>query len=344
VDVGIVGAPGGGRTTVFRALLAHRAPREAGSRQSAGTVGAIHVQDPRLDRLSRWFKPQKTTPIEIRVHDLCQSLEPSFPTSELEAMKRMDLLLLVIPAFSEPSPQASNAQLERLLGELCFEDLALVDRRLKTASRDRLPDATREALERVHAVLEEERPARQAELAAKHLEPLRAYNLVTARAMLAVRNVAEDEAAAPTPASFAEHAAARGMPTLSLCAALEAEMAELPAEERAAFLAEYGVSEPAGAALTRAVLQSGDIIPFFTVGEDECRAWPIARGTTARKAAGKIHSDIERGFIRAEVVGFVELEELDGSLAEARKRGTLRLEGKDYVVQDGEVVHFRFNV
>jgi ribosome-binding ATPase YchF (GTP1/OBG family) len=121
-------------------------------------------------------------------------------------------------------------------------------------------------------------------------------------------------------------------------------MAELPTEEREAFLAEYGVAEPAGAAVTRAILEQADIIPFFTVGEDECRAWAISRGTVARAAAGKVHSDLERGFIRAEVIGYEELAPLAGGLAEAKKLGKLRLEGKDYVVQDGDIVHVRFNV
>jgi hypothetical protein len=344
VEVGIVGRPGSGRTTVFRALLAHRAPQEAGGRASAPAVGAIHVQDPRLDRLCERWKPRKRTPIEIRVHDLCPSLEPEFPQSELEAMKRMDELLLVVPAFATRDGAAAVKELDRLLEELCFVDLAAIEKRLSSAAREKLADVAREGLRRGQAALESGRPLSSAEIPELERAALRGYALLTDRPLLAVLNVGEVDAGKPPPPELAGRAAELGLPLLPLCAALEAEMATLPEDERAAFLAEYGVAEPAGAAVTRSVLARLDVIPFFTVGEDECRAWPIARGTVARRAAGRVHTDIERGFIRAEVIGYDELESLGGSLAEAKKRGLLRLEGKDYVVQDGEIVHFRFNV
>jgi ribosome-binding ATPase YchF (GTP1/OBG family) len=344
MDVGIVGRPGSGRTTVFRALLAHRAPQASGARHAGAGIGAIRVVDPRLDRLGEQFQLRKVTPIEIVVHDLCPSLEPSFPKAELEAMKRMDVLVLVLPAFSDDSADVSIQELERLLGELGLEDLALIEGRLKHASRDKMPDVQREALERAQAALEGETPVTAAGLSEPQRAALRGYALITDRPFAAIRNVAEDRAGEPPPEAVVARGARAGIPVLSLCAALEAEMAELSPEERQPYLAEYGVQEPAGAALTRHVLAAGDIIPFFTVGEDECRAWPIARGTVARKAAGRVHSDIERGFIRAEVIQYDELEPLDGDLGEARRRGLLRLEGKDYVVQDGDVVHFRFNV
>ncbi len=343
MDVGIVGRPGAGRTTVFRALLAHRAPQEAGGRTSAA-VGAIHVQDPRLDRLCERWKPRKRTPIEIRIHDLCPSLEPEFPQSELEAMKRMDELLLVVPGFAAQGGDAARKELDRLLEELCFVDLAAVEKRLSSAAREKLPDVAREGLARAQNALESGRPIGSAELPELERAALRGYALLTDRPLLVVHNVGEAEAGKPAPRELEQRAAELGLSVLSLCAALEAEMASLPAEERSAFLAEYGVTEPAGAAVTRSVLARLDVIPFFTVGEDECRAWPIARGTSARRAAGRVHTDIERGFIRAEVIGYDELESQGGSLTEARKRGLLRLEGKDYVVQDGEIVHFRFNV
>jgi ribosome-binding ATPase YchF (GTP1/OBG family) len=343
MDVGIVGPPAAGRTTVFRALLAHRAPRQAGGRSASGSVGTILVQDPRLDRLAERFRPRKVTPVEIRVHDVCPSLEPAFPKEEIEAMKRLDQLLLVVPAFADPSPEASLAALGHVLEELCLDDLALVERRLKFASRDKLEERAREALGAAESALGEARPIGSA-LPPPLREILADFGLATNRPMIAIRNVAEDRAAAPPPAALAERVGELGLPLLSLCASLEAEMAELPDEDRNALLAEYGIGEPAGAAVTRALLARADIITFFTIGEEECRACPIARGTTARSAAGKVHSDMERGFIRAEVIGFDELERLPGGLTEAKKVGKLRLEGKDYVVQDGDVVHVRFNV
>ena len=344
MDAGIVGHPGSGRTTVFQALLAHRAPPAAGAKQKPAAIGVIRVPDARLDRLSALYKPLKTTPIEIVTHDLCPSLEPSFPTSELEAMKRMDLLLLVVPAFADPSPDTIVAELERLIGDLCLEDLASIERRLERARKERTEATAVAALDAARATLDAELPLAAAELADTTRRELRAYALVTDRPMIAVCNVSESDADKPAPKALSARCAELGIPALSLCASLEAEMAQLASEERVQFLAEYGVQEPASGAVTRAILASGDIIPFFTVGEDECRAWPIARGTPARKAAGKVHSDIERGFIRAEVVSFDELAPLPGLLVEAKKKGVLRLEGKDYIVREGDVVHFRFNV
>jgi ribosome-binding ATPase YchF (GTP1/OBG family) len=342
MDVGIVGFPGSGRTTVFQALLTHRAPKE--TRQRTGAIGTIRVADSRLDCLAERFRPSKVTPIEVRIHDLCTSLERSFPTAEVEAMKRMDGLLLVIPAFTDPSPETSSRELQRLTTELCLEDLTAVERRLERAKKEKIADMDKEALQSARAVLEDEQPLYTAELSPPQREALRAYSLVTDRPWLAVRNAPEAEAAAAAPDALVRSGKGMGCPVLSLCAALEAETAELPAEEQGAFLAEYGVEEPAAAAVTRAFLTHLDRIPFFTIVEDECRAWSIPRGTPAHSAAGRIHSDMERGFIRAEVISFEELEALSGSLSEARKLGKLRLEGKDYIVQDGDVVHFRFNV
>jgi ribosome-binding ATPase YchF (GTP1/OBG family) len=342
MDVGITGPPGAGRTTVFHALLAHRAPSEAGAR-GAAAIGTIQVQEPRLEVLSEHFRPRKTTPIEIRIHDVCPSLEPGFPKHEIEAMKRLDQLLLVVPGFADPAPEVAARALEGLLEELCLEDLEAVERRLKTATRDKLDERVRRALETAQAALEAGRGIAAA-LSCEEREPLLGSGLLTDRPMTAILNVAEERAGEPVPEAVVVRARERGLPLLQLCAPLEAEMAELPTEEREAFLAEYGVAEPAGAAVTRAILEQADIIPFFTVGEDECRAWAISRGTLARAAAGKIHSDLERGFIRAEVIGYEELAPLAGGLAEAKKLGKLRLEGKDYVVQDGDIVHVRFNV
>ena len=342
MDVGIVGVPGSGRTTVFQALLAFRAPKETGGRR--GAIGTIQVRDPRLERLAERLQPERVVPIEFRVHDLCSSLDSSFPTAEVEAMKRMDGLLLVVPAFLDPTPEASARELGRLVSDLCLEDLTAVERRLERAKKEKIEDAAREALESARGVFESERPLYTAELPAGELEVLRSYSLVTDRPWIAVRNVGEAEAGAPVPPELLARGEVVGCPVLPLCATLEAETAELSPEERAEFLREYGVAEPAGAAVTRAMLERADRISFFTVVEDECRAWAIPRGTEARKAAGRIHTDMERGFIRAEVIPFDEWEALPGGLVEARKLGKLRVHGKDHIIEDGDIVHFRFNV
>jgi ribosome-binding ATPase YchF (GTP1/OBG family) len=342
MDVGIVGLPGSGRTTVFRALLTLRASNEKSGRH--GTIGQIQVQDPRLERLAEELQPKKVTPIEIRVHDVCTSLESSFPTAEVEALKRMDALLLVLPAFLDPSPEAAQREFSRLATDLCLEDLAAVERRLDRSKKEKIAEIARAALERAREALESERPLCVSEMPAAEREELRSYALVTDRPWIAVLNMGESEAGSAPPPGLVALAEKVGCPVLSLCASLEAELAELAPEERSEFLGEYGITEPAAAAVARALLDRSDQIPFFTYVEDECRAWPVPRGTPALKAAGRIHSDMERGFIRAEVIPFEEWEALPGGLTEARKLGRLRLHGKDYIIQDGDIVTFRFNV
>ncbi len=328
---------------MFSALLAHRAEAESGGRRQSGAIGAIRVQDGRLDWLSEQFNPKKTTPIEIRLHDLCPSLEPNFPTAEIEGMKRMDLLLLVIPAFADPSPEAQLAAFDSLLADLCIEDLAAVEKLIKRTAREKTDETLKEALGLVETALEAGTPVIATEMTPQQRESLRGFALVTDRPLIAVANTAEDQAGVPVAESLVKRGAEVGIPVLALAAGLESEMAELPPDDRAEFLAEYGVTEPAGAAVTRAVLERADVVPFFTVGEDECRAWAIPRDTCARDAAGKIHSDIQRGFIRAEVIGYDEFAALPGGFAEAKTKGVLRVEGKDYVVLDGDIVHFRHN-
>jgi ribosome-binding ATPase YchF (GTP1/OBG family) len=197
MDVGIVGVPGSGRTTVFRALLALRAPKETGARR--GAVGTIQVRDPRLEQLAERLEPKRVVPIEFRVHDLCGSLDSSFPTDEVEAMKRMDGLLLVVPAFLDAASDASQRELGRLVSDLCLEDLTAVERRLERAKKEKIEDAAREALESARGVLESARPLNTAEIPAADREALRNYSLVTDRPWLAVRNVGEAEAGAPVP-------------------------------------------------------------------------------------------------------------------------------------------------
>ena len=341
MDVGIVGLPGSGRTTVFRALLAHRATSASAH---GPAVGVIRVADPRLWTLAERFKPKKTTPIELFLHDCCPSLESSFPTLELEALKRMDTLLLVVPNFAGESGEACVAAFDRLIAELILADLAAVEARLSRAAKEPLAATPRSALEKAAAALEAETPARAADLAESERKALRGYALITDRPLIALQNVGEECAGEPPHPALAARAKDRGMPLVALAARLEGEMAELSENERPGFLAEFGIAEAAGGAVTREILAAADIIPFFTVSEDECRAWPVPRGSTAREAAGRIHSDLERGFIRAEVIPYDAFEPLKDGLAEAKRRGLLRVEGKDYVVADGDIVHVRFNV
>jgi ribosome-binding ATPase YchF (GTP1/OBG family) len=219
----------------------------------------------------------------------------------------------------------------------------VVEKRLERLKKEKGHERERALLERIMPELEAGRPLRVLGLGAEERTQLAGFAFLSLRPLLVVQNVAESEVAAPLPPEVASRAEAEGAEALVLSARVEAEVAELEPEDRAAFLADLGLAASARDRFIQASYGLLDLISFLTAGEDECRAWPIRRGTTALKAAGKIHSDIERGFIRAEVVRFEDFVRY-GSEAKCREAGKLRLEGKDYIVQDGDIVHFRFAV
>src|SRR5437870_9831373 len=235
------------------------------------------------------------------------------------------------------------ADVEGFGAELVLADLAVVEKRLERVKKEKGHERERALLERLVPALEAGTPLRTVALAPEERSQLAGFAFLSLRPLLVVLNVPEGEAAAPVPADLGARAAAAGAEAMSLSAQLEAEIAELEPGDRAVFLKDLGLTEGARARFIRASYALLDLISFLTAGEDECRAWPIRRGTTAVKAAGKVHSDIERGFIRAEVIAYDEFMRL-GSEARCREAGKLRLEGKDYVVQDGDIVHFRFAV
>ena len=234
--------------------------------------------------------------------------------------------------------------IETILTELCLADLEVLEKRImklaklaKSGSKE--AKAEDEVLRRIKACLEEGKSARSLDLTEDELSLIREMNFLTLKPMLYVANVAEDEAAK----DGAGNAAKEGSEVVVVSARVESEIAELDAEDAKAFLEELGLTESGLDRLIKAAFELLGLLTFLTAGPDECRAWTIVRGTTAPKAAGKIHSDIERGFIRAEIVNYDDLVAA-GSTAAAREKGQVRLEGKDYVMQDGDVTYFRFNV
>jgi GTP-binding protein YchF len=233
--------------------------------------------------------------------------------------------------------------IEAFATELVLADLAVVEKRLERLRKEKGHERERALLERIVPALESGTPLRRLGLAPEELSQLAGFAFLSLRPLLIVLNVAEGQAAAPLPPEVAERAHAEGAEALVLSARVEAELEEIEPAERAAFLAELGLAASARERFIRASYTLLDLISFLTGGEDECRAWPIRRGTTALKAAGKVHSDIERGFIRAEVIAYEDFVRL-GSEARCREAGKLRLEGKDYVVRDGDIIHFRFAV
>jgi GTP-binding protein YchF len=260
-------------------------------------------------------------------------------------LRDADALVEVVRDFPDLAGAAPTpgADMEAFAAELVLADLGVVEKRLERLKKEKGRERERALLERLLPDLEAGKTLRTVELSADDRRELAGFAFLSLRPLLVVVNVPEDRAAAPLPDALVAQARAEAAEVMSLSAAVEAELARLEPADRGAFLADLGLTEGARDRFVRASHALLDLISFLTAGEDECRAWPIRRGTTAVKAAGRIHSDIERGFIRAEVTGWDDYVRY-GSEAKCREAGRLRLEGKDYVVQDGDIVHFRFAV
>ncbi len=360
MQIGIIGLPLSGKTTVFNLLTEGTAATGgAGGRQQVN-VGVARVPDERLEFLASLFHPRKVTPATIQFTDLAGFVPGERDRGRLndflQAVRRSDALLHVVRAFADPAvphalgrvdPARDAADLE---AELILADLDLAEKALARlrAQRRPAPAEARQAelLETCRAALEDGRPVRRLSLDPEDEKLLRGYAFLTARPMLLAVNLDEaqlERGDYPGREALREYAAGHEEELVELAGRVEMEIASLDPAERASFLAGYGLEEPGIARLARAAYRALGLISFLTAGEDEVRAWPVRRGATAREAAGRIHSDMERGFIRAEVIAFDDLRRA-GSVRAARERGSWRLEGRDYVVQDGDVFTFRFHV
>ncbi|HEU5288637.1 MAG TPA: redox-regulated ATPase YchF [Candidatus Limnocylindria bacterium] len=364
----ITGLPYVGKTTLFNLLTGGHASTGAFAGAEAETnVGVAKVPDERVDKLAALFRPKKTTYAEITYRDLGlthsadkgdkQGLSPQ----KLGDLRSSDAIVHVVRAFRDPSVPHVDTTVDPVRDlasveiELLFADHGVVERRLERIEPElrSAKGAEREAREREKAVLQKamaaldaETPLRDVELDEEERKAIRGYRFLTLQPQLVVANVDESDVArpdavlAPLRAAIAKH---RAMAVVPVCAKIESEIAELPADEAAAFRADLGVSEPALQRVIRATYELLGLISFFTTGEDEVRAWTIPAHTPAQEAAGAIHSDLERGFIRAEVIRWDELLKA-GSEANAKKAGIMRTEGKSYRVSDGDCLHVLFNV
>ncbi len=360
MKIAIIGLPNSGKTTVFNALTRGTAETTAyASGQLEPNLATVKVPDERLAVLARMFNPKKVTPADVQYVDVgglsgSSRQGPGLPPALLNYIGGADALLHVARAFEDddvPHPSGS-VDLARDVAdvdlELIFSDLAIVERRLarlnaeigKMSARDReVRIAERDALERVRAALAAETPVRDLELSEEEEKLLRGYQFLSAKPLLLVLNIGEGQINSP-PAFMYPHRRAQ---VVAFCAKIEAELAQLDDDDAQAFMQDLGISAPARDRVIAASYELLGLVSFLTAGPDEVRAWTIRRGTPAVEAAGAIHSDIQRGFIRAEVVAYDDLVRA-GSMAEARKQGTVRMEGKTYIVQDGDVCHFLFNV
>ena len=346
MKVGLVGFAGSGKTTVFNTLTGLAVPTTFGGEVHLGTV---KVPDERIDTLSALFKPKKTTYAEIVFSDIPgehDAHHKGLSAKMLEKIRDQDVLCLVLRAFPNPALEKDAdpaADLENFAAECLLSDLGTVERRLDRAKKEKIDALELQAFQLMKQALDSEHPIRSLPEGALHRNYLKGYGLLTDRPLLVVLNRSEDEAAQPLPPALAQRLKEMHAAGLVLSASVEAEIARMDPADQAAFLSDLGLSESARTRFIRTAYQLLDLISFFTVGEDEVRAWPIRRGTHARQAAGKIHSDLERGFIRAEVMPY-EMFMKHGSEHAVREAGQLKLEGKDYVVQDGDILSIRFNV
>jgi GTP-binding protein YchF len=345
MKIGLVGFPGSGKSTVFGALTGLHVETGYGARRNKANIGTVKVPDSRVAAVAEIYKSKKTVYAEITFTDLAGGEGTGLDRKVLNSMRSLDALCQVVRAFpgaagKAPDPVREIVDLET---ETILADLEVVESRAARLQKDRSNPRELELLRRVEAVLLEERTLRRMELSAEERKILLGYSLLTLKPLLLVLNVAEEDAGAPLGSEVATVAEARGLGAVVLSAQVEMDIAQMAEEEQAEFVSALGLGEPARNRFIRAAYALIDLVAMLTGYVNECRAWAVPRGTPAVRAAGKVHSDIERGFIRAEVMSFEDLIEL-GSEAKCREVGKLRLEGKDYIIKDGDIVNFRFNV
>jgi GTP-binding protein YchF len=346
MKIGLVGSAGSGKTTVFNTLTGLHAPVGYGGELR---LGAVKVPDERIDVLSKIYSPKKTTYAEIVFCDVPGehgAERKGLSRKALQQIRDQDVLCLVLRAFPNPALEGDPdpaADLEAFHAECVLADLEIVERRLDRAKKDKPDPLELTAFELMKTTLEHELPLRALSAEALNRDFLKGYGMLTDRPLLVALNRSEEEAAQPLPDTLNARLDQLHAAGLVLAASVEAEIAEMEPGDRQAFLEDLGLHESALTRFIRTAYRLLDLISFFTVGPDEVRAWPIRHGTTARVAAGRIHSDLERGFIRAEVIPYNVFMEL-GSEQAVKDAGKLQLEGKDYVVSDGDILHIRFNV
>ena len=322
-DIGLVGVPFSGKSTLFTALT------RAGSHGGQANVAVVPVPDPRLAVLTEMERSKKTVPAQVRFVDVPGGVSSA---QGLAKLREADALAVVVGCFG--SDREPTQELAEVRGELLLADLAVVESALEKATKRAKgkPGAEVDALLRAKEALDGERPLREAGIFDEELGHLKAIAPLTLKPEVVVANLEEG---AGLPADLGE--------AVGVYASIEAETTEMDPEEARALLEEFGVSEPGLGRVIAAGYGALDLITFLTTGDDETRAWEVRRGATAPEAAGAIHTDLQRGFIRAEVISYDELVSA-GSMEAAKAAGKVRIEGKDYVVREGDILHVRFAI
>lgn len=363
MDVGIIGLPSSGKTTLLNALTHAHAETGAFSAAQQPNLGVVRIPDPRLDRISELVEPKRVVQAELSFIDI-PGQPPEMGKSRgiqgqyLLEVSQADALLLVVrgfrsPALPDPTP---DTDVETMLMEMVFADMAIVTRRLeriedslkgaRATERDTML-AEADLLRRLRAALENSEAIRSVDMTPDEERMIYGFTFLTTKPLIIVLNISEDDLSRSDELSAEWNARHGGSTTgcIALSARLEEELSQLEPEEAAAFREEMGAPHDATGELSRLAQNVAGLITFYTVGPNETRAWQLEADTPAPQAAGrKIHTDMERGFIRAEVTSYDDFIAVEGKFAEARRRGTLRQEGKTYIIQDGDVVTFLFNV
>lgn len=352
MKVGIIGFARSGKTTIFNALTgAHAAVGAFGSRDA--NVAVIKVPDERVDRLAEIHKPKKITYAEFQFVDVApgDSAEDNkaLDAKALTLLKNVEALAHVVRAFDNPNvmhplggvdPVRDCSALEE---EMQIADLIVIEKRIERLEKENKKDAEYEVLKRCREHIEAGAPLRTLELSTQAANEIAGFAFLSQKPVLLVGNYGEERIGAGDPAGLTAYAEEHGFTLVPLCGEMEMEVTELPEDERAAFREELGLGEASRTQFLQAAYDMLGLMSFLTAGEPEVRAWTIRKGTAAVDAAGVIHSDIKRGFIRAEVVHYDDFIAA-GSMAKAKEHGAVRLEGKDYEVKDGDIILFRFNV
>lgn len=362
MKIGLVGLPLVGKTTFFNLLTnAHAEISNFASGKVSSNIGSAKVPDHRIDFLSKLYKPKKTTYAMIDFTDV-PGLVSGASTGKgvgnqfLEDIRKVDALVHIVRAFENADVIHVEGSIDPMRDietinlELLFADLGIIDNRItriqtgKKVTKENLAEL--EVLKKCKEGLENGLLIHQINLSDEERELLKTFSFLSEKPMILAINIDEDSLKSgsyPQKEEIRKYASERNVPVIEVCAKAEMEISELEEEDRLLFMEELGIKKSGIDVLSNTTYDYLGLISFLTAGEDEVRAWTIKKGTDAKKAAGKIHSDIERGFIRAEVIKFKDIEEL-GSEKKVKEKGLYRLEGKEYIVQDGDIINFRFNV
>lgn len=348
MKVGLVGFARAGKTTIFNALTGLSAEVGGFEKKREAAIAVVKVPDPRIDALAEIVHPERNKYAEVIFLDFPppEERKSGLETEALVQMREVEALAQVVRAFDDPLSSTSTDPLRELRDfhtELVLADMAVIEKRLERLKKEKGKEREKELLEKCQKILEEEKPLRNVSFLPEEQLLLSGFAFLSQKPLLVVYNVAEDALKEPLPANVAEYAKTENLLVISICGKVEMDIAQLEEEERGVFLADLGLTDSAKDRFIQQAYALLNLMSFFTAGPMEARAWTITRGMTAVKAAGKIHSDIERGFIRAEVIAYDDYLRYRGE-AGCRDAGKMRLEGKEYVMQDGDVVHFRFKV